>query len=538
MRILFRTDASLQIGTGHVMRCLTLAETLRDEGDEVVFLCREHAGHLKGRIESRGFPVHMLAPGAPQPASPDPVIPAHAPWLGATWREDADATEAILARYRDEGRPVNGMVIDHYALDARWESRVRDRVDWIAVIDDLADRPHASDLLLDQNLYAGAESRYLGLTVPECLLLLGPAHALLRREFAETRASLRRELGRLRRLLVFFGGTDPGNDTLKAVAALDLIRMEGLFTDIVVGEANPYRTAIEAACAGRPGIRLHIQAERMSALMAEADLAIGAGGTTSWERCCLGLPCLTVSVAENQMELVLNLDRAGAVQGLGRSSEVTPEFIATAVEALAGDPGRLSSMSRIAAAMVDGDGSRRVAEAIRALPVRTGSTNDSSTRGKLDLRRAREGDLRLYFDWANEEETRRNSYQTGEIDMETHSSWFLSRLIDPETCMYILEIDGVPAGQIRFQFRDGAAEIGFSVATGFRGGGLAAIILKTGITRLQRDHPGGYRIRGLVMKGNTASAKAFVKAGFPPARETVHQGVESFLFIQESSESP
>ncbi len=536
MNILIRSDASMQIGTGHIMRCLTLAGRLREGGHHVSFVCRSHPSNLMEQIQRQGFTVHALVTGIDIPLST--AQPKHASWLGASQQEDADAVISILTLLGQQGKPIDGLIIDHYGLDATWEKRMRPWVEWITVIDDLADRPHDCDLLLDQNHYFNAEIRYVKLVPATCKMLLGPHWSLLRPEFSALRKHPLRDRSMLRRILIFFGGTDPGDDTFKAVQALEFPEMEGIVADVVVGEANPHLEKITKACARQPKIQLHVQVDHMASLMAKADLAIGAGGTTSWERCCLGLPSLLVCVAENQKELIQDLEHAGAVRSLGQSVAVSGNSIATAIQNLVVHPKALMKMAEISAQLVDGLGVNRVAEAILNLKANvTSTTRGSSEADVTSLRRAKIQDLMQYFNWTNEEETRKNSFQTNPIDLETHTQWFQARLKDSECAMYILEVNGKSAGQIRFQFEVGVAEIGFSVAPEFRKRGIGVLLLKLGTERLRHEFHGKYNIQGMVKKGNLASAKAFIKAGFSSGIETTYQGVESLLFIQKVGDS-
>ena len=288
MRVVFRVDSSLDIGTGHVMRCLTLGERLKESGIAVTFICRDLPGNLSGYIESRGFAVQRLpAPSTLTAAG----LSTHnyGAWLGVHWQDDAAQTAELLA----QSGAVDWLVVDHYALDAGWERRLRPLVQKIMAIDDLANRTHDCDLVLDQNFYLDLEDRYDRLVPTQCVKLLGPRYALLRPEFRQARKNLRERDGQVKRILVFFGGSDAGNETAKALEAIRLLNRPEIAVDVVVGGINPHRRQIEELCAGWPATTCHCQVNNMAELMAGADLAIGAGGTTTWERCCLGLPSVT-----------------------------------------------------------------------------------------------------------------------------------------------------------------------------------------------------------------------------------------------------
>ena len=211
---------------------------------------------------------------------------AHAAWLGVPWQQDATETLAALG----ETQPA-WLIVDHYALDLRWESILRPRVGKIMVIDDLADRPHDCELLLDQNLYQDMETRYDPLVPATCAKLLGPKYALLRPEFAQARKNLRQRDGQVMRILVFFGGVDPTNETAKAIHALASIADRQFAVDVVVGSGNPHKQQIENLCAEHEGFHYHCQVDNMAELMAAADLAIGAGGDGDVGAVCCGVGC-------------------------------------------------------------------------------------------------------------------------------------------------------------------------------------------------------------------------------------------------------
>jgi UDP-2,4-diacetamido-2,4,6-trideoxy-beta-L-altropyranose hydrolase len=347
--VCIRTDASLEIGSGHVMRCLTLAAALRARGARVQFLCRDLPGNLCGLIESRQFSVLRLAANrhARSQASPD-----------MEWEDDAAQSVALLSGLA----PVNWLVVDHYGLDARWENALRASVDRIMVIDDLANRAHHCDLLLDQNYYVDPALRYPDLLAPGCRQLLGPTYALLRPEFGAARAARGARDGQVRRLMVFFGASDLGNDTMKAVLAIRQAA-PALLLDVVVGVNNPHRKAIHAATAQMAGARCHEHAD-MAALMSAADLYVGAAGTTTWERCCMGLPSLVITVAANQEQAVAALDSLGVLKSLGASGRVSQDALAMAIADALASPGQLAESGRRAMALVDGQGTLRCSDAL------------------------------------------------------------------------------------------------------------------------------------------------------------------------------
>ena len=358
--LIIRTDSSVQIGTGHVMRCLTLADELRWHGAEVVFVCREFTGNLRGYIEEKGYIVHCL-PVSDAPEQGDQNIETslkHAAWLGADWQTDVEQVKEIIKGLES---PPGWLVVDHYALDERWERYLRPYVKKIMVIDDLADRAHDCDLLLDQNFYENLESRYDDLTSPQCKKLLGPKHALLRSEFKEARKNLRKRDGHVRRIMIFFGGSDPTNETTKALEAISMLNRPDIAVDVVVGSANPNKDKINKLCASITNVTYHCQVSNMAKLMADADLFIGGGGSTTWERCCLGLPGLIMAVASNQDAIAVGCNEAGIGIYINKSKDISPHQIQIEIEKMLLNRNTLINLGKKAANMVDGKGATYVA---------------------------------------------------------------------------------------------------------------------------------------------------------------------------------
>lgn len=341
MQVVFRTDASLTIGSGHVMRCVTLASALVQRGAAVLFVCREYPGHLCDLIEERSFTVRRL--------------PAR---LGCSWQEEAADTRAAIETL--SARP-DWLVVDHYALDECYERALRTSVGRILVIDDLANRPHDCDLLLDQNLAADRHTRYAGKVPAACGMLLGPEYALLQPLYSELHDRISPRQGPIRRILIFFGGADAANLTSRAVAAfLNLGRMD-IEVDVVVATGNPHVESIRQQVAGHPHVHLHRTLPTLAPLMVLADLAIGAGGATSWERLCLGLPSLVITVAENQIPVAKELHRLGLIHWMGDMSQVeeTDIFQVLRLRTSAGSNPPVSASGKN---LVDGRGTDRVAD--------------------------------------------------------------------------------------------------------------------------------------------------------------------------------
>lgn len=314
MHIAFRADASLQIGTGHVMRCLTLADALRERGAKCSFICRPHQGHVLDLVAQRGHQSVAL-PELQEGVQPNHNGTLHADWLGTDWAKDAQDTQKALSN-NTGGQPIDWLVVDHYALDARWEEALRPQAKRIMAIDDLADRPHACDLLLDQNLGRNAQD-YGGLLKGHPTALVGPQYALLRPEFAALRAqslARRQSNPQLRRLLITMGGVDKDNTTGQVLAALQSCNLPAdLRVTVVMGSHAPWLAQVQAQATQMPWpIEVLVGVDNMAQLMVESDLAIGASGSTSWERCCLGLPTIQMVLAQNQVAIAQALSHVGA----------------------------------------------------------------------------------------------------------------------------------------------------------------------------------------------------------------------------------
>jgi UDP-2,4-diacetamido-2,4,6-trideoxy-beta-L-altropyranose hydrolase len=348
MKFAIRADASREIGHGHVMRCLALAAALRSHGAETVFLCRTLPGDACDAIRGAGHRVLPINADTPE--------------------ADAAASRAALAE------PVDWLVVDHYALDARWARAMRPSCRGFMAIDDIADRELDCDLLLDQNWHDQPALRYAGRIPKDAEGLFGPRWALLREEFARARAGMRQRDGRIRRVLVCFGGGDAPNAT---GAVLDAIAgVPGITLDVVVGAANPHVAALQAQCAALGAAPPTVGANDMAARMVAADLFVGAGGSMSWERACLGLPGITLPIADNQRELCSRIAAAGEGIDLGSADAQAIARLPGLLRDLIGDPSRVRMLGEGFARRCDGRGAARVAA--RLLGAAAGEASNGS----------------------------------------------------------------------------------------------------------------------------------------------------------------
>lgn len=370
MNVVFRADASIQIGTGHIIRCATLGEWVRKEGAEVSFICREQDGHLCDYLMERGFLVHRLV--TPQlcelrdtqrKSSHGSATYEH--WLGVAQEVDAAQT---IEHIKGLGIRPDWLIVDHYALNISWEQALREHVDRIMVIDDLANRYHNCDALLDQNLCKNYNSRYVGLVQTGCTMLLGPAYALLRPEFRERREGARERYGCVRRILVFFGGSDSARVTEKAVRAINSLGRADISIDVVVGGANPQHNMLKVFCDTINNVTFHHQVSHMAELMEAADLFVGAAGSITWEHMALGLPSMVVTVAENQVPIATHLGQIGMLYYVGKADDsadnIIEQKLATAVDYLINDKSKLMHYSQYCKQLVDAKGTQRVVDVL------------------------------------------------------------------------------------------------------------------------------------------------------------------------------
>ena len=456
MRVAFRVDASSRIGSGHLMRCTALADMLTSRGATARFVSHELPAHLRRMLLSRG---HEIA---------DIDISS-----------DAEQTAAALA-----GAAWDWLVVDHYGLDAAWETRLRTRAARVLVIDDLADRPHDCDVLLDQNMHPQMNERYAGKVPPSCELLLGPGYALLRDEFRRGRPSVSARTGRVRRVLVSYGGADADNYTEPALQAVIESRGDAA-VDVVIPAGHARQQAIEALC-GQHGFDCHVQTERMAELMAAADLALGAAGSTIWEWCCMGVPALAVAAAANQHEVAQEAARQGLVYLAGWSPT-----LAVHLQALLQNDALREMLSRNGMRAVDGRGAERVARILDG--------------DAIELREATFADARSLHEWRNDEQVRDGARRPDPIQWPEHETWLRATLARHDRILLIGERHGVPVGVVRLDVAGSQAEISLYRVPHSSGSGVGASLMRAAYAWLRERRPDLDGLTACVMGANDRS---------------------------------
>lgn len=484
--IAIRVDATQQIGTGHFMRCLTLADTLKQRGAQIRFVSRDLPAHLRDMLAAKDMELVALQSGSSS-AADDGLTHSH--WLGTSQALDAQATIQALS-----GESWDWLVVDHYALDMRWESALRRNVKRMMVIDDIADRQHDCDVLLDQNFYVDMQTRYNEKVPEHCQLLLGPRYALLREEFRTLRGKIRTRTGKVQKILVFFGGVDTNNYTGRALEVLAGLPVKELHIDVVIGAQHPHRVAIEKECKTQ-GYVCHVQTTRMAELMAAADLAVGAGGSATWERCCMGLPTLAICTADNQQKQISDAACEGLLYAPGTKGDWHMHILA-----LVDNSCLRQHFSYNSTRAVDGRGTLRVVENLGMSDV--------------EVRVARLDDSQNLFQWRNHPAIREVSRNTNEIDWHSHQNWFASVLADTERILLIGQRSGNPVGVVRFDVQNDEAEISIYLVPDVGIPGLGRALLLSAEQWLAANHPAIQGIRAHVLGANDRSKRLFIGAGY------------------------
>lgn len=340
MNIVIRVDASSTIGTGHVMRCLTLANFLKENGVRVTFICAILEGNMVQYIESCGYEVRVIS---------------------REIEKDVRQTISVIKE-----KAVDLLIVDHYQLDISWEKHVIENLESVKlmVIDDLANRKHDCDLLLDQNYQENFETRYDTLLPPQCKKLLGPSYLLLRPEFYQEKRDI--QSSQIRDILIFYGGSDPTNETEKVLHALDELLLEKVKVHVVVGLANPKKHEIRALCLNK-GYHYYEQIDYLADLMRESDLSLGAGGVTMWERCYLGLPSIVTIVAENQKESTFATAKYGAIWNLGWHESVKQKDLVDIIKRAMKYPEKLIELSTKSTLLMQSNRKHEIHPVVKAI---------------------------------------------------------------------------------------------------------------------------------------------------------------------------
>ena len=501
--LLIRVDANVGMGTGHVMRMIALAQAWRQSGGEAVFLCSDITPPLEQRIQQEDFQLEKISATS-----------------GCV--DDLEATMAAVSRIA-KGNQSLAVALDGYQFCAGFQLGVKKAGCRLLVVDDYghADAYHA-DIVLNQNISAREElhSRRNDGTQ----LLLGPRFALLRREFVDHRGWVRAIPNEAKKLLVTLGGADAENVTKKVIDALAGSALE---VKVVVGGSNPHlpslRQAAEAASGGETRVELVLNAPEMPALMQWADMAVAAGGSTSWELAFTGLPSLFIILADNQEANARELERRGFGLCLGRHSEFDAGTLRKALDYLADDSALRAKFAACGKDMVDGRGARRVVSVLEG---------DED----LELGPVTEADCGLLWEWANDPATRANSFDSAPIPLERHKEWFRAKLQDHHCRFWMATNKNLgKIGVVRFECNGAEATISVSLAPQARGKGYGKKLIRSSCERMFASSEIDL-VRALIRPANKASVCAFEGAGFSRDADTMVKGqpAEQFLLHRTS----
>jgi UDP-2,4-diacetamido-2,4,6-trideoxy-beta-L-altropyranose hydrolase len=474
--LMIRADAGIAMGTGHVMRCIALAQAWQDRGGQCIFVMAETTAATEERVRAENFEVVRISapPGSAQ--------------------------DAALLVGLALARQASWMVVDGYQFDVEYQRKLKASGVKLLVVDDTGHAgAYVADLVLDQNAQA-AEDFYRQ-REPCTRLLLGARYAMLRREFKPWREWKRETSPRVRKVLVTVGGSDPDNLALTIMQAIRLLAEENLEATVVMGGSNPHGEVLEREIRHTGGkIRLVQNASNMPELMAGADVAVSAAGSTCLEMCLLSLPAVIIDVAENQRPAAQELNRLGIAIHAGSVGDVAAESIASQMKPLLASAERRAEMSRRSRELVDGLGADRVVSAMQG--------------ANLVLRRAEEKDCLLLWEWANEPDVRSASFSSEPIAWPAHRDWFTKKLGDERILIFIASDEhGVPVGQVRFETTNREADIDISISPEKRGLGLGAPLIEKAV-QAAFEQTDLIRVHGFVKAGNRASAQAFERANF------------------------
>lgn len=469
---------------------MTLADALKKRGAAILFISRSLPDHLQDLVRKRSHQLCMLGAAVSEVSSGNL---RHASWLSTSQEKDAADTLKVLS-----GQVWDWLVVDHYALDVNWERALQHAAHRVFVIDDIADRNHDCDLLLDQNFYIDMDSRYRGRVPARCQLFLGPRYALLRDEFQELRLLVKPRTGPVRRALIFFGGVDNDNNTAVAIRALASLEIAELYVDVVIGLRHPRIEYIKSLCAEYK-YACHVQTDQMATLMAVADISVGAGGTATWERCCLGVPTLVISTADNQRNQI----SGAAAQDLVFAPELTAELEPQLREyfgAFVENNMLRAAISRSCMHAVDGQGVKRVIDGLGY--------------GGIAIRMVKPDDSAKLFEWRNHPAVRAASRNHGLIDWGAHQSWFAGVLGSSDKVLLIGESAGSSVGVVRFDVHNQEAEVSIYLVPdgGFSGRGRS--LLQCAERWIALNRPNISVIRAQVLDANERSHRLFLGLGY------------------------
>ncbi len=502
MHVAIRADASPTIGTGHIVRCRTLAEDLKARGVELTLICAKPTGTAMHLFAEAGFTVESNNVKAIDAGAPHDQV------------KDVQNTIKIVSDIKPDW-----LIVDHYGLDKQFEQKLRPFVKNILVVDDLFNRSHDCDVLVNPSVIydRAASASYMKLVPQDCRIFIGPRYAPLRTRY---RSVTKRSVTSVERVLVFFGGVDSLNLTTTSLRALSLGELADIYVDVVVGVDNPHFDEIMNLANERERTKVFSDLPHLAHVMSSADIAIGAGGATTWERMCCGLPSIVVSIADNQTEIAEQLSQQNLLVYAGLGEKIFVDQLAKLISDVVNDRVLRAELAERGRSTVDGYGALRLAEIVCP-----------SHSSQLRIRPAKETDISVVFGWSNDPETRSQSLRSESVNWADHVAWYSSVLMDHKRFLFILEIGDLPVGQVRFDtVGHGQLKLSYGLDRIVRGRGWGQHLLELGIAQIAQK--GDFQIMAEVKESNPASIRSLERIKFLCESQT-ESGIRRYIRLVE-----
>ena len=481
-KVLFRVDSSSKIGGGHLIRCLELAKLFKKNEYKIFFICRNFVGNLNNGVTEENFNLLLID---------DP---------SKNYERDFNNSEILI---KNLGK-FNFLVVDNYQLDILWESQMRKYAKKIIAIDDLANRKHDCDILIDQNFAENNDLRYEGLVNKNTIKLLSPKYSIIKKEFRNI--NIKKSVNKkVENIFICFGATDPSNHSIKVIEALDLLNYELNSINVFTTEENLNYEALKKKCSTTKNCFFYSNKFQLPEILSSCDLAIGSGGSMCWERAFLGVPSIVFGIAKNQIEIIKALIKNEIVVGEHWNPKPDINLIKYWLKFVIDNPKILGKLSNKSKEMVDGFGLDRINEYIK--PV------------EFKFREVTLNDAKKLFVWRNNPNIRNISKNKNTLKFESHIIWLKKVLRDPKILFLIAENEKEPIGVIRFNISQNIANVSiYKVPNSRKSFGL----IKKSSNWLFKSNPNIKGIRAEILEENEISYNAFYSAGYRPLKSTMY----------------
>ena len=498
-----RCDSSSKIGNGHIIRCRSLARELKKINMNPIFICRELNGNSI-HLLNREFKVIKLLNKDKFFKENEKID--YSNWIGCS--QDFDAKETLIRLEQNKIYTASHIIIDHYALDIKWEKIIKEENEFnsffdkndlkIVVIDDLFNRKHICDILIDQTFTSFKPiDKYQDLTPQNCIRLLGPSYSMIDATYKKFSKTIH-ERRSLNRFVIYFGANDIDNYTLKTLRVL-YKKYSFCFLDVVIKKNHVTYTQINEIAKSNQNIKLHSELDSLASLFSKADLAIGAGGSSTWERILLGLPSIVIPIAKNQKYLCSRLEKIGVIL-VKKKEDDLQQWIYQSINSIEKSFKNIENLCQF---LIDEFGTRRICNLL------------SNEKIRISLRCIKSQDKSILFKLANDIDVRENSFNKKEISIEEHKKWFEKSFNSKDSIIYLAFCQhNSPIGQIRFDIKDKLAILDFSIEKSVRGKGLGYILVIEGIKKILKENKNFNIIEANVVKSNIASIGIFRRIGF------------------------